>query len=427
MKCALQTWGSTGDIQPFLALAAGLADAGHEVHLGITDVEAHDYQQAAIDGGFRVTQVATPVIDKLEDFDAIGERCLRHRDPMRQARIIFSELFTPALAAMHELSRALATNNDIMLRHHVLHCAQSAAEAAAITDVSVMFAHNMMPSRYIRPAMFPPLGSVAYGLAWRAARLVINHLLLEELNRTRRSDGLTPYRDVIGDSWIAQRMTLIAVSPSFLTPPVDWPSNVHLSGFLAGDEAPGDAQLARTLADFLDAGPPPILFNFGSMMARTSDHQATVVEHFLAAAAATGQRAIIQLPNPAAASLPRHRWVYYAERLNHHVVMPRCALVVHHGGAGTSHAALRAGRPSVVVPHVADQFFWAAELRRLGVATAPLSLRRLTAKGLSKRINSILRSPTMSTQATTLGDQLRQQNGVAKAVELVSRAAAQNG
>lgn len=106
-------------------------------------------------------------------------------------------------------------------------------------------------------------------------------------------------------------------------------------------------------------------------------------------------------------------------RIPHAQVFPRCAAVVHHCGAGTTHTALAAGVPSVPVPHVSDQFAWAGELRRLGVASGAESRRSLTASKLARRIADVVADPGMRTRAVAVQARMKDDDGPARAAELI--------
>ena len=106
----------------------------------------------------------------------------------------------------------------------------------------------------------------------------------------------------------------------------------------------------------------------------------------------------------------------------HHLVFPRCAAVVHHAGAGTTHTTLRAGVPSIPVPHVSDQFAWSEELQRLGVSPAPLRRTKLTATSLAARIQEVVTTPSMQTRAAAIAERMRPDNGPKTACDLIERA-----
>lgn len=420
MRIGLQTWGSTGDVRPFLALAAGLAAAGHAVHLCVSDIENGNYDALAAAAGFRLTRLATPPIADRAALDRIGERVVRARNPFRQARIIFDQLFAPCLPAMHAAALDLCAESDVVVRHHLLHCTQAAAEVAGITDVSVLLAHNLVPTRHIRPADFPPLGPHGYAFAWWLARRLVNRLLLADVNALRSGHRLARHRDVIDDVWLSRHLNLLAVSPLLLEAPEDWPGNLATCGFLA--LASQQAPLAPALAAFLASGEPPIFVTVGSMLPKTATNRHTLYQTVVAAVLACGSRAIVQVHPDDLAMLAPTAGVHFTSGVEHAAVFPHVALVVHHGGAGTTHTVLRAGVPSVVVAYVADQFFWGDELTRLGVAPRRLLARSLTARGLAQRLRHVLTRPALRANAAALAVRLRDEDGVGQAVRLIEDA-----
>ena len=127
----------------------------------------------------------------------------------------------------------------------------------------------------------------------------------------------------------------------------------------------------------------------------------------------------MQLPAQWSGSLPSSENIFYVRFISHRRVFPQCAMIVHHGGAGTTHTAMRAGVPSIVIPHVADQFFWSEQLHRLGVAPVPIPLRKLNVKRLAAAIGAVGASSTMHDRARTLAQAMHDENGVNEAVSLI--------
>ena len=139
----------------------------------------------------------------------------------------------------------------------------------------------------------------------------------------------------------------------------------------------------------------------------------------LESAKLTGKRAIIQ-SNLDNSSLPEiYPNIYFTKRLPHDLVFPRCSLVVHHGGAGTSQTTLKAGMPSIVVAHGFDQPFWGQKLEKIGVGGKTLRRTTVKAKRLSREILKILETPKITEQAQKHSKNLPKENGVKTAIELI--------
>ena len=132
-----------------------------------------------------------------------------------------------------------------------------------------------------------------------------------------------------------------------------------------------------------------------------------------------GCRAIIQLSLWEACQLSPSENICYVKTSPHNLVFPKCAAVVHHGGAGTTQATLLAGIPSIVVPHISDQYFWGREMQRLGVAAQILPRKKITPQALAKQIKLVLGSDSMRRRASKIGAAMREEDGVARAIQLI--------
>jgi UDP:flavonoid glycosyltransferase YjiC (YdhE family) len=162
---------------------------------------------------------------------------------------------------------------------------------------------------------------------------------------------------------------------------------------------------------FLAAGEPPILVTFGSMSTRIDAERIA-----RAAALAAGRRVIVHAPSATAAAEPDALSV--TGEVDHRALLPRVAAVIHHGGAGTTHAVVAAGRSSVVVPHVGDQRYWAARLASLGVAPRPLDVKGLEPAALAERIGEAA-APAIVARAGELGVRVAAETGNATAARLI--------
>jgi vancomycin aglycone glucosyltransferase len=167
--------------------------------------------------------------------------------------------------------------------------------------------------------------------------------------------------------------------------------------------ARGGDPLPEKLEQFLAAGPAPVYFGFGSMP--DHDPRATT-ELLLAVAERVGCRALISRgwAELGEAALPEH--VMAVGDVSHARLFPRTAAVVHHGGAGTTHSAARAGVPQIVVPHLLDQFYFARRVHELGVATPAIARRKLTVSRLAERVSALLDHELLAERAAELGRRL---------------------
>lgn len=403
MRVGIQTWGSEGDIRPFLALAAGFARRGHAVRVVATDIAERNYQPVAERHGFDLRMVGTPVIPDAESMARLGRRLLIASHPALQAGMIFRDGLRPAIPVIADAAHELVDGCDVVLGHFALYPVQASAEQAGVPWVSVQLMHGLVPSRFRRPPAFPEVRFVPPRVAWRFARSGMNFLLRREINRFRRGLGLAPHRDVVTQSWTSGRLNVIAVSPHLAPPPPDWPAWHRQVGFLNFAEVDTVDAVPAELRGFFAAGERPVFFGFGSLMPEEPGLCDATVAIWRDAVRRAGVRAVYQVPE-----ILRGRYVpesheVFVGRCAHRSVFPQCAAVVHHGGSGTTQAAMLGGCPSIFVPHVADQFFWADTVRRAGACGAVIPRIRISPARLAAAISSTLSDSALPARAGRLG------------------------
>lgn len=427
MRIGLQTWGSEGDIRPFLALGYGLVQAGHSVTLGMVNIDGRDFSAMATSLGLRAVPLGLPYFaTRRPELYALAQQMVTLRNPLRQLGLVLEHLYDPVQMLQYEFAQELCATHDLVVGHFLVDGLAVAATMAQKPYASLMTV-GTVPSAAQPPAGLPNWGPWANRLTWQLAGWIIQRQFGPRLNRLRRKAGLAPTQDALRTAFGSAQLNLISNSPTLYPPQPDWPLQHRVCGYLAPPSPP--AALDPEVAAFLDAGPAPVYLTFGSML--TVDQPLTLVQDsvtaFLTAVAQTGVRAIVQAPwirlNPTA-PLGAHQTsdmpqVLRLSQAPHDQIFPRCAAIVHHGGAGSTHAALSAGCPAVIVPHAIDQQDWATKLARLGVAVPPLPRRQLTGARLAQRLTQVLTQPQYTARAQQLGAQLRAENGIATAVGLL--------
>ncbi len=195
---------------------------------------------------------------------------------------------------------------------------------------------------------------------------------------------------------------------------------MHVVGYWFRPDEPYEPP--ADLAAFLTDGPPPVYVGFGSMVSRDP---AMLTQTVLDALAQAGQRGIILGGWAGLAQSDLPPTVLRLESVPHDWLFPQVAAVVHHGGVGTTHAGLRAGRPSVIVPFFGDQPFWADRVYALGAGPSPIPRSGLTADTLARAIDQSVSDEPMARRAADIGQQVRGEDGVGEAVALVEAFIAQ--
>lgn len=416
MRITVLTAGSRGDVQPYIALGAGLHAAGHAVCLAThapfrEAVESHALEFRPLTGDPRQLIRGPGGRDWLES----GESTFRF---VRR----FLRLFRPLLRSyLDDVQRACAGSDAIIfapLAFPAWHVAEALALPcwmAAVQPATRTRAFPAMPlaARGGPGGAYNLLSHIVYEqLGWQALRPVLNRWRREALSlRPLPLSG--PHR------LMRERRTpvLYGFSPLVLPKPADWPAWHQLTGYWVLDR-PEAWQPPERVVEFLEDGPPPVYVGFGSMVPADPEETTVVV---LGALRRAGVRGILATGwmGPTARNFAAD--ILVLEEIPHDWLFPRVAAVVHHGGAGTTAAAMRAGRPAVVVPFFADQPFWAQRVAALGVGPPPVPPQRLSVERLAGAIRAAVSDPDLTQRASALGRRLRAEDGVANAVAAVNR------
>jgi UDP:flavonoid glycosyltransferase YjiC (YdhE family) len=254
----------------------------------------------------------------------------------------------------------------------------------------------VLPSARHAPVVFPwrTLPPWVNRLLWLTAGPMWNLLLRKGLNAAREKHGLAPVRDVVTHLF-DESSYVLAVDDEVLPPDAEWAQRIPSVGFLFLDTA--QSALDGELDAWLRDGDPPIYVGFGSMTGRGPERMRQVI---VEAIESSGRRGLVSTgwARLGDGALPKG-WCVVGE-VPHALLFPRMACVVHHGGAGTSATALRAGVPQVLVPLILDQYHHAQRLFEMGLAPRPVAMEKITGAQLAASIEEALRSPAAVRERT---------------------------
>ncbi|MEU5302831.1 glycosyltransferase [Streptomyces noursei] len=393
MRILIVTAGSRGDVAPFTGLGQRLLDAGHQVA-----VAAH-LPFAGLVAGCGLDHRPLPG----DPQELIRARALA-RSP-QEARAVTSA-FLDRLA--DGVAAAMAKGTDLVLTAFgPASLSQAAGEAFAVPVIGTYLAPAFATREFPLPGVpgaddLGPDGNLAAGQALLAQAGTLQEGVLTRL-RTRL--GLPAAVGPLQAGKI--RPVFHGFSPRVVPRPADWPSEVEVTGYWWPARPRGWRPPAE-LVDFLQAGPPPVFIGFGSMAPGQGDRLGELVA---AAVARAGVRAVVQAGWAGLSAVGDD--VLAIGDLPHDWLLPRTAAVVHHAGAGTTAAGLRAGVPAVPVPVMADQPFWAARMHRLGVAPRPLPFHELTAETLAEAITACVADSAHRQRAVELARRIATEDGTA--------------
>jgi sterol 3beta-glucosyltransferase len=273
-------------------------------------------------------------------------------------------------------------------------------------------------------ASLGPLGNL---ISWRVLETLMNPLMRGLANGFREHGlNMRPipwWRNRVREVRALTRPVCYAYSSHVLPKPSDWDKGLHVTGYCFLDTSnytpPAD------LAAFLQQGPPPVYVGFGSM--RSAD-PITTAQSVCDALRMAGLRGVLLtgwrgMQRPQLSDQEAGR-VCFVDEVPHDWLFKQVAAVVHHGGAGTTAAGLRAGVPTIIIPRFGDQFFWANRVERLGVGIRHPSRARLDPRRLADSLRRAVSDPEIASRAKLLGEAIRGEDGTGRAAEVICSVAA---
>jgi UDP:flavonoid glycosyltransferase YjiC (YdhE family) len=403
--------GTRGDVQPAIAVGRALLAAGYAVRVlaaaGFRDwIESHGLEAAP-------SAIDMEALMRSER----GRRWVeRGRNPLAEVRVMRELLDEHGPQLVREGWEASDGADAVLSSFTSDAYAVAIGEGRDIPVVSLLLQPAMIATRDGRAMPGAPRPDRVSRLNAAFGRLVIEpfpwRLYGPATNALRRELGLAP-QTAARNAAARRRMTVLhGVSRHVLPRAADWPARYHVTGYWFLDEG-GAWQPPGELTAFLEAGAPPVAIGFGSM---TSSDPAAMTRLVVDAARASGRRAILLTGWAQMETRALGRDVVALPAAPHDWLYPRVAAAVHHGGAGTTAAALAAGAPSVIVPHMADQPYWGRRVAALGVGPRPIPRHRLTVPRLAAAIREATDDPAIRRRAAELGARIRDEDGLGEAV-----------
>lgn len=401
------TYGTLGDVYPYLQLAVTLQARGHRVTL----VSSAFYQSLVEEAGLTFRPIRPDLTSTGLSLEAFGQRLM---DPRYGARYMYREVLMPSLRDSYDDLMAATHDAELLLTHPLLLAGPLVAEKTGIhwistvlaplsflscTDPSV-FTTDAFPDPHRLPVWLNRLLRAGIRWAVRSWTLPIQQL--------RRELHLPPRPDPLFDGQHAPSRVLALFSPHFAPPQPDWPPQARATGFVYYQHRP-ERPLTPAIRAFLSAGSAPIVFTLGSSAVFAAGQ---FFAQSLAAVQQLGCRAIFLTGGFAHAGLEQAQAdpsVLVVDYVSHEALFPQASLLVHQGGIGTTAQALRAGCPMLVVPHAHDQPDNATRIRRLGVGRV-LPAARYTTPRLITELTA-LGDPAYARRAAELRKQLATEEG----------------
>jgi MGT family glycosyltransferase len=414
MRIILNTFGSFGDIHPYMAVAMELQRRGHTPVIATMEI----YREKIEGAGLEFVPVRPDIPQPKEQDPELIEKIM---EPKTGPRFLTEELVFPAVRDSYaDLLKAVA-GADLLVTHPAAPAGPLVGRKTGMPWISTVLAPFSFISAYDPPV--PPFWQWTRRLSLLGPGVM--RVLLNLSKSTYKAKAITEFRDELGledngnpmfEGQHSPALVLALFSKVFAQPQPDWPPQTRVTGFCFYDGS-REAEVPDELLRFLDSGAPPIVFTLGSSAVWVARD---FFRESIEAARRVGRRAVLLIGDER--NLPPFlpEGVIAVDYAPYQSLLPRACVVVHHGGVGTTSHGLLAGVPTLIVPFAFDQSDNAEHARRLGTSRT-LYRNNYFAPRVANELNELLRQPSYSRRALEVSNQLKQEDGPARAADLIEQ------
>lgn len=422
MRVLIATIGTRGDVQPYLALAVGLKQAGHDVSICTSPrfknfIEARDVQHLHLDDGLLQlldSDIGQAVFESLHGLFTVLRslpKIVRTVGPIQQ------KLVDDSWDAVNSYKP------DIIVYHPKLFCVPAFAAVRDIPVILAMLCPFHVPTGEC-PLFGPSLGATYNRWTYKIVQRLTQIGTKKYLKQWRLQNDPLHLSRASSPSRINQRNSIPvmhAYSQRVSPRPKDWPNNVTITGYWQlKDESEDGARWepSAELEKFLACGPPPLFVGFGSIKGLNPKR---ITDLILAAVSRTHVRAVLSQGWGGLSRVENTDKLHFIEAAPHSWLFPKMGAVMHHGGAGTTASGLRAGCPTIICPFGMDQPFWGRCVSKLGVGVATVPQAKLTEDKIVEAVQMVFSNRTIRNKATSLAQELGHEDGVGQALEFIEQ------
>ncbi len=420
-RIVLSMFGSFGDVHPYIAIARELKARGHHPVIATSEVYREKMDAVAID--FHPVRPEVPSYDQPE---VLAELVGRVMDPKTGGEVV-ADMVVPHLRDIYEDLDAATEGADLLLTHPLPLVGPIIAQKKRLNWISSVLAPASFLSVYdpVVPPQWPSLYRAMRVSPWvgrgvmALAKIKLDKIM-QPVYELRTDLGMPRGEQPILNGQHSPTKVLALFSKLLAESQPDWPANTVVTGFPFYDRRDffGENEIPKGLLEFLDDGPPPILFTLGSSAYWVAGN---FYSDSIEAARALGRRALLLIGharNMPASPLPEG--VAAFEYAPYSEVLPRACAIVHQGGVGTTGQGMRSGQPVLIVPHAHDQFDNAARVQRLGCGRI-LPRPRYNAESAIRELRLLFENQSYSAAASRVGDVVRQEDGARAAADEIEK------
>ncbi|MBW4664674.1 MAG: glycosyltransferase [Chroococcus sp. CMT-3BRIN-NPC107] len=416
-RIVLTTFGSLGDLHPYMAIAVELKQRGHNVAIATSEI----YREKVETENIKFYPIRPDLPNENTEEARLAVKQVMNLKTGTE--YVFRQLILPYLQDTYNDLMQAVDGADLVITHPLSFSGALLVQKIGIGWVSVVLSPISLLSAYDSSVLSTALGVISFNglppfinqLLFKLAKLSI-HSWGEPIQQFRKQLGLPPAKDPFFTDQNSPDLILALFSSVFAQPQIDWKKQICITGFPFYDRQ--TEEISPELLKFIEAGSPPIVFTLGS--AAVNDAGNFYVESAIAAKQ-LGCRAVLligkddrnQLPkNLLSADIVAFNYAPYSK------IFSYASVIVHQGGIGTTAEALRSGRPMLVMPYSHDQPDNAARAERLGVARI-IQRSNYQAIAVASELKQLLNEPKYAQQAALVGQQIRAENGVKVACDRI--------
>jgi len=412
MNVILITVGTRGDVLPFVALGKGLIKRGYQV----TICTGESFRSLVEQYGLKFSPVR---MDFLELAETNEGKQMMGRNPFHTWKLMKRAIFPMVERMLLDVWHA-AQGADVMIYHPKVLGGYDIAEKRGIPAFLAHPTPVIVPTRLFANPALPLTFSSGFlnELTYSVNRLMVSSFL-SIINKWRKETlTLDSKRTLMTNDRILNGQpvpVLYGCSPQVVPYDPAWKPYVCMSGFWFLEQE-SEWEPSPELRRFMKNGPPPIAVSFSSM---PLDNPRRIWKMLEEALNISGQRGIILAGSSGMSEKHHSPHVFTVDSVPHDWLFPQTCGVIHHGGAGTTAAALKAGKPMIISPFTGDQPFWARRMKELGVATEPLTEKEMSVERLVHRIRELTGNPSLHHRADEMAAHLRDEKGVEATVDFI--------
>lgn len=413
-RIILNTFGSFGDIHPYMALAMELQRRGHVPVVATMEI----YREKVRGAGIEFAPVRPDFPQPKEQDPELIEKIM---EPKTGPRFLTEEVVFPAVRDSYEDLMKAVVGSDLLVTHPAAPAGPLVGRKTGMTWISTVLAPLSFFSAYDPPV--PPywqwtskLGLLGPGFMGFFLNLMKNSYKAKAVTEFRNELGLPDTGNPMFDGQHSPRLVLALFSKVFAQAQPDWPKQTEITGFCFYD-GHHDTTVPPELTRFLENGAPPIVFTLGSSAVWVARD---FFSESIDAAKRLGRRAVLLIGDERNLPHTLPEGVIALDYVPYQSLLPKSCAVVHHGGVGTTSQGLLAGVPTLIVPFAFDQSDNASHARKLGTSRT-LYRNQYLAPRVANELNELLRQPAYARRALEVGRQLKTENGPGHAADLIEQ------